>query len=251
MLKRSFNFVFAGELLCVQWNDKRAVHMLSSMHKATMSETNNLDRATGQKVSKPDVVIGYNKYMGSVDVSDFMANSYTEMRRSLKWYKKLVFYLNDVAVTNAYVLFKMVNHSNIRHVDFIVDLVEQLVADGTQQALDRPLPITAGRRLVGDVPARLMYRSSRHWPQPFAPTTKMYPSKPCVVCKPKPLGHTRATGEETKRPESRYMCPVCDVALHIHPCFQIYHTRQIYKVPVTNDSSSSDDSARTDSDMSE
>lgn len=201
-----------------------------------MSDTTKVDRTTGQPVRKPDVVQDYNKHMGSVDVADFMANSYSEMRRSLKWYKKLVFYLNDVSVTNAYLLFKDLTGSKIRHVDFVLDLVEQLVVSATLEAETRPLPTASGRPLSSDVPERLMYRSSPHWPEPLPATQKKrYPSKPCVVCKPKPLGRRHVQGDRAKRPESRYMCVACDVPLHIYPCFKIYHTQSNYHTPLQTD----------------
>ncbi|XP_071490890.1 piggyBac transposable element-derived protein 4-like [Diadema antillarum] len=208
-------FMKGKELLGMIWRDKRVFAMLSTMHDNQFADTGKQDRRTGENIRKPKMVIDYNKHMGSVDVSDFLTGRYADLRRSLKWYKKLVFHLSDLAMTNAYIVFKSVTGKSCTHIDFVLDVIEQLLAEGQMQATDRPKPTSRGKKsspvLRRDNPTRLEYATSDHWPTEIPSTDKKQsPTRLCEVCKP-------------ARKETRYFCPPCEVALH-PTCFRPYHT---------------------------
>ena len=95
--------------------------MLSSKHRPTMTVTNTVDRV-GNPVVKPICIMDYNKHMGGVDTNDQLGNDYSLSRRTLKWWVKLFFYMFNLAVTNAYLIYKKNNyaqhpldHSNFRN----------------------------------------------------------------------------------------------------------------------------------------
>ncbi|KAG8182814.1 hypothetical protein JTE90_003487 [Oedothorax gibbosus] len=73
------------------------------MHRPT---ANSLDNDSDE-LKKPGIINSYNKNMGSVDLSDRMANSYGSSRKTMKWPKKIFFHFLNIAVMNAFVLFKM------------------------------------------------------------------------------------------------------------------------------------------------
>jgi len=54
---------------------------------------------------KPSVIDDYNKYMGGVDESDKMLYVYLDERRTLKYWKKVVFNIFGRMVLNSYVLY--------------------------------------------------------------------------------------------------------------------------------------------------
>ena len=60
-------FIQSGNLLLVHWKDKRDVYMMSLIHKNGATE---IQRRPGDKVTKPYMIIAYNKYMGGVDKCD-------------------------------------------------------------------------------------------------------------------------------------------------------------------------------------
>ena len=64
------------------------MYILSNMHTPPVEE--NFTQISGQAI-KPHVVEDYNAYMGFVDKSDRMVNSYGIAFRSWKWTKKLFF----------------------------------------------------------------------------------------------------------------------------------------------------------------
>ena len=93
-----------GTLRAVRWKDKRDVYILSNMH-APPVEGNFTDKS-GQAI-KPRVAEDYNAYMGFVDKSDRMVNSYGIAHRTYKWTKKLFFHLTDMTILNAFLIHKL------------------------------------------------------------------------------------------------------------------------------------------------
>jgi len=55
-------------------------------------------------VIKPKVVIDYNNSMNAVDKQDQQLSSFPVMRKYSKGYKKMFFYMIDVAIFNSYAL---------------------------------------------------------------------------------------------------------------------------------------------------
>lgn len=198
---------------------------------------------TEEPEKKPDVILGYNKYMGSVDTSDLLTSVFGDMRRSLKWYKKLIFYINDLAVTNAYILFKQMKKSKITHLNVLLNLIEQLIIDGIEKGKGRPLPQSTGGRPLMKASAvglkRLEVKHSNHWPESYPVKHKgnRKSKKDCVVCKPDPLGCRKIGGRSVRqsRPQTTQFCPECNVPLHASPCFRIYHTKHDFRCPQNSD----------------
>ncbi|XP_071479178.1 piggyBac transposable element-derived protein 4-like [Diadema antillarum] len=229
-LKRGESFFKrCKELLVMLWHDKRDVTMLSTIHSSSFSDTQKRDRVTGEPIQKPDIVLDYNSYMGGVDLSDFLTNQYADMRKSLKWYKKLIFHLNDLAVTNAYIVYCHLVDKRVDHLTFVLDLIDEMIAHGNLLSQDRPKPSRAGRRSDKENLFRLEYSQSQHWPVYVPPTNNTNdPTRPCVVCKPASTGRRKLLGEHIPRPETRYMCRKCKVPLH-PVCFESYHTRANFR----------------------
>ena len=62
-----------------------------------------------EEIRKPVVVEQYNQFMGGVDRSDQLLSYYGFADRTVKWWRRAVFYLLDMAVVNAYVLHTHIN----------------------------------------------------------------------------------------------------------------------------------------------
>ena len=65
--------------------------MITTCHDATYTIMDKPDRHTGNHIIKPTCVIDYCKNMGGVDVADQMLQYYEALRRTVKWWKKLLF----------------------------------------------------------------------------------------------------------------------------------------------------------------
>ena len=71
-----------GNLRAVRWKHRRDVYILTNMHTSPVE--GNFTDEYGQAI-KPCVVEDYSAYMGFVDKSDRMINSYGTARRTWKW----------------------------------------------------------------------------------------------------------------------------------------------------------------------
>ena len=58
-----------GPLMIMKYHDKRQVALCSTIHKGDMVDTGKRSRDTQQPIMKPDAILDYNKFMGSVDRS--------------------------------------------------------------------------------------------------------------------------------------------------------------------------------------
>jgi len=114
-------------LLAMKYHDKREVFMLSSVHSPEMQETGKYDRNTNREIHKPKCIIDYNSNMGAVDQVDMQITFSECQRKTLKWYKKLFFHLLDLAIYNAYVLYRMRNPVNIQFCDFKVLIIKEII----------------------------------------------------------------------------------------------------------------------------
>lgn len=196
-------------ILALKWHDKKEVKMLSTMHTAKMINTGKKNRKE-EPIIKPECVLAYNRGMGGVDRSDQRASTYRSVRKSVKWYKKLFFYIMDMCVVNSYLVHNEVGGPKCSLLEFRMKLVSNLIESATL-----PTYRKRGRPQSLDSPARLL---GKHFPV-YIPSTdkKEKPQRRCVVCSAKGL-----------RKDTRYQCDVCELSLCVVPCFRDYHTKADY-----------------------
>ena len=100
---KSMKGVDSGSLLTVAWraaSKKKPLIMLSTSSSNTT--VNIQSRYLTQK--KPLVVDSYNKSMNGVDRADQYTVYYSFVRRSVQWWRKVFFWLMEVAAVNSYLL---------------------------------------------------------------------------------------------------------------------------------------------------
>ena len=112
-----------GNLRAVWWKDRHDVYILTNMHSPPVE--GNFTDDSGNAI-KPRVVEDYNAYMGFVDKSDRMVNSYGIARRTWKWIKKLFFHLTDMTILNALIIHKS-SGGKMTHKSFREVLVRDLI----------------------------------------------------------------------------------------------------------------------------
>jgi len=189
-----------GNVLLTVFYDKRQISHLS---------TACLPSPIGS-VEKPIVNVDYNKYMGGVDVSDQHASYYRVGRKTMKWWKYIVWHLINLAITNAYVVYRTTPPNAVRaeprkkrisHLDFRADIIEQLVANFSRAG-------TAKRQRASVDTAQM---------DPAVAIThlleKTHLSRICRYCSKKSGSTARTT----------MWCKDCAVYLCPVGCFQRYH----------------------------
>ena len=83
-----------GDVLCLQWKDKRVIAMFSTKYSKDHHDwVQRKTKVNGQFqrsiVCRPQVVADYNNHMGGVDQSDQMFRLYSVQSRTKKWWKTL------------------------------------------------------------------------------------------------------------------------------------------------------------------
>ena len=91
-------------LMVIAWrakSKKSPVIMISSSCLAARTEVQN---RKGERVQKPVAVDTYNKSMNGVDCNDQHCTYYSFVRKTLKWWRKVFFYLLECSTVNSYIL---------------------------------------------------------------------------------------------------------------------------------------------------
>ena len=127
--------------------------MISTYHKGDETVTKNV-RGRDDTVKKPVVIENYNKYMSGVDLHDQFNKYYEHSRKSVKWWKKVFFWLLEASVTNAYILKKLSTEPSFRQKITLLKFREELVAELVSQA-DADRIIKRGRPSLGPPLQRL------------------------------------------------------------------------------------------------
>jgi hypothetical protein len=93
---------FNSSGICVlKWKDRRDVLMISSKYGSDMTSITN---RRGETISKPEVVVKYNRYMGGIDHQDQMLSYYSCEHKTIRWYKKLGVHVFQQMLYNSYTL---------------------------------------------------------------------------------------------------------------------------------------------------
>ena len=151
--------------------------MLSTTHNASVVPTGKRDRQ-GNITKRTEVINEFNKYMGAVDWSDQMVGYGSFRRITLKWWKKVLFYVFRIALLNSWILCRECcsqhqQNDSLQRVfrrDFVKCLIADVQATPAEVSIPRRKPRTGlegERRLRG-----------RHFPSkvvPIAGTKRQHP----------------------------------------------------------------------------
>ena len=169
----------------------------------------------GHLKEKPTVVADYNLYMLGVDKLDQMMSYYSFLHKSVKWWRKVFFWLLEVAVVNAYIIYKEEARRRgatpITHLAFrrrlIQSLSEPIRSCVTPHARSGP---------------RVAQNVERLQPVPHF-LHKGRKRRDCVVCSDREEGGTRhlTLFHCATCPDNPSLCPAT--------CFEAYHTQRLYR----------------------
>lgn len=100
-----------GSILYMQWKDRRAVNLMSTMHTANQHVPAKRRERRGSQwalkvIKKPLLVHEYNAGMLGVDKSDQIIGTYNVLRKCVRWWKTLFFHCVDIACVNSFILFQ-------------------------------------------------------------------------------------------------------------------------------------------------
>ncbi|XP_037826738.1 piggyBac transposable element-derived protein 3-like [Lucilia sericata] len=140
------------DVTTVAWNDNKVVTMASTMAGVkpyissdgqTPKDTPTIERYNKKKkemesIQCPNIVHEYNKYMGGVDLLDSSLGRSHIRIKSRKWTSRLFYHMCDIAIINAWILYKR-HHVETNNVEpqkvlheFVSEVAHCLTKSGTE-----------------------------------------------------------------------------------------------------------------------
>ena len=184
--------------LCA-WKDKRLILLLYNHIDPRLSTSLQRWSESGEiyQLPCPQAIRDYFHHARAVDVINQLHYSYAPGRKSRRCSTRLVWWLLDICILNAYRLWQC-DHAQESHLTFRMALMHELM----QQMPDERRP----------------HRQSSLRPASSALATDHFPAhspdkRDCVMC----------SKEQPQRVKSRIICNACQVHLCIGDCFSRYH----------------------------
>lgn len=198
------------KVVFTKWHDKRDVSLISSNCSPVVGDV--VVNRRDQEVTKPGVVDLYNKHMGGVDLADQLRSYYSVARSSKKWYRYIFWYLIDISVCNAFILFNYHQQERgkgkVKQIDFRTSLAKQLLG-GFSCSVSKAQP--SKRRKIDN-----FYLDEGNAGKHFIDKIKGR-KRQCVYCKK--VGKKTPKGNPV---ESSFECVQCSIAL-CRTCFYDFH----------------------------
>ena len=79
------------------------------IHDATVVNTGRQDKETNMEIKKPYAVVQYSKFVKDLDRAEQYLSYYSILRKTVKWSKKVVLYLLNCALFNAFFVYRTLN----------------------------------------------------------------------------------------------------------------------------------------------
>jgi len=181
-----------GDIMVQVRKDIRLVRMTSTIHEATIVNTQQNDRKTNMEIKKPYALVQYNKFMNGVEWADQYLNYYSVLRKTVKWSKKVVLYLLNCALFNTIFVYRTLNtNKTIKYKNFLHEVGRSWISEDQNRResnsddLQLPEKQTKPRRPKQDLPGRLSSDFRKHKFEKIVgggEGKKKYPAREYKVC---------------------------------------------------------------------
>jgi len=136
--------------------------MIGTIHDATVVNKGRKDRKTNMEIKKPYSVGQYNKFIKGIGRTDQYPSFYSVLRKTVKWSKKVVLYLLNCALFNAFFLYRTLNRKKkVNYKNFLHDIGRSWISEVQNRSesnsddLQLPEKQTTPRGPKKDLPGRL------------------------------------------------------------------------------------------------
>ena len=108
-------FAYHDDITIVRWKDTKDVCAMSTAYSDTMTVVWRRVDNVVQDVPCPEIIKDYNMFMGGVDLFaiDQVMCYYSIGRKSMKWWRRVLWRLIDTAVTNGFVIYAANNATSL------------------------------------------------------------------------------------------------------------------------------------------
>ena len=155
-------------------NKPKVVLILSTFHNPFMVNTGKVDRDENHNM-KPAMVPSHSVHMSGVDSVDQQLHGIQALRKSYKWYKKLIFRLLLQVSMNSHKVYQKCTGSNMVFLDYLTNNIKLMIA------LTPPIPPAINYAILQSDVERL---TGSYFPTliPWAPGATSRSHKRCQVC---------------------------------------------------------------------
>lgn len=166
------------DILLQIWKDKREVRMISTIHKFEMVDCIGKYKTT----RKPKCIVDYNLNMNGVDLTDRYLSYYSILRKTIKWPKKVVLYLVNCGLLNAFKIYNFCNDKKMKYKEFLLVVVQIWMSEEENSItsimdIEQSIPNTRDR-VRTDPPYRLSGNMKQHTLEPIiGKGIKKFPTK--------------------------------------------------------------------------
>ena len=164
----SVDFVSSNGVIVTQWYDRKLVTVASTKYATVPRDL--VDRWSANKTSeiqifRPFNVRMYNKGMGGVDLADQYLSNYRLGIKTMKWYKKMLYFFIDLSISNAFACYKAdYSQSTLDFLSFKIEVARSLMTKnglanpGNDKILIQP------QQSIEFVPDDVRLDGLHHWP---------------------------------------------------------------------------------------
>lgn len=168
------------------------------------------------EIARPNAVRIYNLHVGGVDLMDSLVAHYRHSQRNKRWYMRIFYHLINVAVVNAWLLWRKDEKEKMDLLEFKSSIASSLIFTGSSlmpKKKGRPcssaspsLELSIKKRKLSNVAKELRFDNGKHYP-------KKSEGKFALKCK-----------SESCKSKTRYICGRCNVNL-CPECFEDFHEK--------------------------
>ena len=217
---------YDDKILSLRIHDRKVVTLMSTVYSTKSMPVGRKHWKTKEEITRPEIMHNYNKYMGGVDLNDQLLQYSAYSQRTLKWWKKVTFRVLNLAMVNAYILYKewstqmnVERQKRLSHADFRLIVLRQCLATVPEkEVLHNTTEVTEFSRLQGN-----------HFLEKIPSGVGKQKSRLYKVCgKAEKVMHERSGGQPLKKYGSviTFQCKTCKVELCVSDCFELYHTQK-------------------------
>lgn len=115
--KHLFAVVTAEPITAIKWLDTKEVSVLTTAHKPRdiMFVKRTQKDGSRREILCPKAIASYTLSMGGVDLFDHYRSSYPISRKSRKYWMRLLFFLFDASIINAYIAYNCTHVGTTLH----------------------------------------------------------------------------------------------------------------------------------------
>jgi len=103
--------------------------MISTIHDATIINKGRKDRKTNMEINKPYAVVQYDKFIKGIDRADQYLTYYSVPKKTVKWSKKVVLYLLNCVLFNAFFVYRTLNTNKVKYKNFLHEIGRSWISE--------------------------------------------------------------------------------------------------------------------------